>query len=142
MPKELDCIHDSSALSAAEIAAFRVLEERLSMPEATESRQALAKLLAEGFQEFGSSGRVYDAAAVLEVLVPGGRPRVVLEGFTAMRVADGVVLVTYVSRGAASAGWKPPALRSSLWCQRGGSWQLQFHQGTRLPAEDGAAGEE
>jgi hypothetical protein len=123
-------------LNSADAEVFRVLEERLAMPAATESRETLGALLADGFEEFGSSGRVYDAAAILEVLVPGGRPRIVLEEFKATVVATGVVLVRYVSRSVAGAEWKPPALRSSLWCLREGRWQLFFHQGTRWPSEE------
>ena len=40
------------------------------MPASAESRETLAVLLAEGFQEFGSSGRVFDAETVLTVLFP------------------------------------------------------------------------
>ncbi len=36
---------------------LRVLEERLAMPSASESRASLATLLAVDFREFGSSGR-------------------------------------------------------------------------------------
>jgi len=124
-------------LTAADAEAFRVLEERLAMPACTESRETLAALLAEGFEEFGSSGRVFDTETVLEeILVPGGRPRIQLENFTATVVTAGVVLVRYVSRSVAGAGWKPPARRSSLWCYREGRWQMLFHQGTRLPADE------
>jgi hypothetical protein len=123
-------------LTPADADAFRVLEERLSFPSITESRESLAALLAEDFQEYGSSGRAFGTDAVLEALIPGGRPRILLEDFTATVVAAGVVLVRYVSRSVAGAGWKPPALRSSLWTHREGRWQLLFHQGTRLPAEE------
>ena len=117
-------------------AELRVLEERLAMPAPSESRDTLGALLAPGFREFGSSGRVYDAASTLDVLIPGGRPRVMLEDFKAASVAEGVVLVTYLSRSVAGPGWKPPALRSSLWIRRASGWQMVFHQGTRLPAEE------
>lgn len=123
-------------LNPAAADAFRILEERLAMPAESESRETLAELLAEGFQEFGSSGAVFGADAVLEALIPGGRPRILLEDFTATGVVPGVVLVRYVSRSVVGAGWKPPALRSSLWCHRNGRWQLLFHQGTRLPSAD------
>ena len=90
------------------------------MPASTESRETLAAMLAEGFEEFGSSGRVFDSEAVLEALVvPGGRPRIQFEDFTATVVTACVVLVRYVSRSVAGAGWKPPARRSSLWCEAG-----------------------
>ena len=114
-------------------ALFRVLEERLAMPGAAESRESLAALLAPEFREFGASGKVYaDVSALLDELVPGARPKRVFEEFQAVRVAANTVLVTYRAKSAPGPGWKPPALRSSLWIKRDGRWQLLFHQGTRV----------
>lgn len=120
-------------LTPEETAGLRVLEERLSMPAGTESRESLAELLAEGFEEFGSSGRVFGRDAVLDALVPAGRPRIVIEGFSAVRLCEDAVLVRYVSRPAAGGQSKPPARRSSLWVFKSGRWQILFHQGTLLP---------
>lgn len=106
------------------------------MPTSSESRDSLGALLAPEFREFGSSGRIYHAASTLDALIPGGRPRLLIEDFKAASVAEGVVLVTYLSRSVAGPGWKPPALRSSLWVRCASGWQLLFHQGTRLPAEE------
>jgi hypothetical protein len=117
-------------------AELRVLEERLAMPAPSESRDTLGALLAPEFREFGSSGRIYDAASTLDALIPGGCPPVILEDFKAVSMTEGVVLVTYLSRSFAGPGWKPPALRSSLWIRRASGWQMVFHQGTRLPAEE------
>ena len=118
---------------------LRVLEERLAMPSASESRASLAVLFAADFRDFGSSGRIYDVATTLEALTAGGaRPRLMFEDFRAAPVAPGAMLVTYVSRSVSGPGWKPPALRSSLWCVREGRWQLVFHQGTRLAADSEA----
>jgi hypothetical protein len=52
-------------LNPAAADAFRILEERLAMPAESESRETLAELLAEGFQEFGSSGAVFGADAMM-----------------------------------------------------------------------------
>jgi len=41
-----------------------------------------------------------------------------------------------VARSVAGPGWKPPSLRSSLWVRRDNRWQMVFHQGTRLAAEE------
>jgi len=118
---------------------LRVLEERLAMLSASESHASLAALLAADFREFGSSGRVYDAATTLEALTAGGvRPRLLFEDFREVPVARDTVLVTYVSRSVAGPGWKPPALRSSLWVRRDARWQLLFHQGTRLATDSEA----
>ena len=51
---------------------WRVPEERLAMPTASESRASLAALLAADFREFGSSGRIYGAATTLAALTAGG----------------------------------------------------------------------
>ena len=126
---------EGARAGAQEEEAFRVLEERLAMPTADDTMAVLASLLASEFLEFGSSGRVFDRATVLEALVQGDRPRVVLENFKANVIAQGVILVTYISRSVPGARWTPPALRSSLWCRREERWQLVFHQGTSLPTE-------
>jgi hypothetical protein len=119
-------------LSPADESELRISEERLAMPSASESRESLGALLAEDFCEFGSSDRITDATSTLDALIAGGRPRIMFEEFKATPVADGVVLVTYVSRSVWEPGWKPTALRSSLWIRREGRWQIVFHQGTRL----------
>ena len=115
---------------------LRMLEERLAMPASSETRESLAALLAADFREFGASGRAYDLATTLDALLAGGRPALKFEDFSAVAVSPDTALVTYVSRSVSGPGWKPPALRSSLWVRRSARWQLLFHQGTRL-AEDG-----
>jgi hypothetical protein len=125
-------------MSPSEICAaeLRVLEERLAMPAATESRETLAQLLTSDFTEFGSSGRIYDFDTTLEALIPTGRPGVKFEDFVVRSVSADAMLVTYVSRSLPGPGWKPPALRSSLWVRREHRWQMLFHQGTRLAEDD------
>jgi hypothetical protein len=117
-------------------AELRVLEERLAMPAPSESRETLGALLAPEFREFGSSGRIYEATSTLDALIPGERPHVMLEDFKAASLTEDAVLVTYLSRSVTGPGWKPPALRSSLWIRRASGWQIVFHQGTRLPADE------
>ncbi len=115
---------------------LRTLEERLAMPAASESRESLAALLAAEFREFGSSGRIYDLADTLEALVAGNRPALKFEDFSVQPVSTDAVLVTYISRSVSGPGWKPPALRSSLWVRRSDRWRLVFHQGTRLAGDE------
>ncbi len=118
---------------------IRALEERLANPAPETSREAFAPIFADGFREFGSSGRVFDEDMVLTALDgvtrKGSRGPITLEGFRVERVATNVVLATYLARVPAGPGWKPPSLRSSLWCKRDGRWQILFHQGTPTPAE-------
>ena len=115
-------------------AELEALEGRLANPS-DETHDSLAALLAPGFREYGSSGREYDAETVLEGLLAQERPKVRFTNFRVVRVGVDAALVTYVSHMAPGPGSKPPALRSSLWQRHGGSWQLLFHQGTRVGGE-------
>jgi hypothetical protein len=120
---------------------IRALEERLANPGPGDSKESLAVIFASDFREFGSSGRIFDAETVLGAL--GGvaqrpvRAPISLEGFRTERIAPNVVLATYLARVPAGPGWKPPTLRSSLWCKRDGRWQIVFHQGTPTAAAPG-----
>ena len=127
---------DTGTLRAAEASEVCALEERLAMPSAAETRESLALLLAADVRGFGSSGRVFERASVLDALVAGAGPAIKLEELRAEFIAKGAVLVTYVARTAAGPGWKPPSLRSSVWVRSENRWQLRFHQGTRLAEED------
>ncbi len=121
---------------------IRALEERLANPGPGDSPESLAAIFAADFREFGSSGRVFDTETVLGALgTVAQRPSrapISLEGLRMERVAPNVVLATYLARVPAGPGWKPPTLRSSLWCKREGRWQIVFHQGTPTPAEGAA----
>jgi hypothetical protein len=121
---------------------IRALEERLANPGPGDSKESLAGMFAAEFREFGSSGRVFDAETVLgalgNVAQRPSRAPISLEGFRVERVAPNVVLATYLARVPAGPGWKPPTLRSSLWCKREGRWQIVFHQGTPTPSEASA----
>jgi hypothetical protein len=57
-----------------------------------------------------------------------------ISDFQARLLADDVALVTYRSQRHASGTLPASAsLRSSLWKQRDGRWQMFFHQGTPIP---------
>ncbi|MFN6118754.1 MAG: DUF4440 domain-containing protein [Actinomycetes bacterium] len=92
----------------------------------------LEQLLHPDFAERGQSGRWWTREAILDAL-PGEAgtyepPEV--RDMHADEVADGVVLVVYVSvRAGRSVG------RSSLWMEHTGRMRIRWHQGTPLPAE-------
>lgn len=123
-----------------EASVLRALEEQLLRPEIRENSEMLGNLLADEFIEFGSSGRTYNKASILERLPREERhsasqsvQRTITE-FAARRLASRIVLVTY-SLGT----WRDdPAeaicsRRSSIWRLAGGRWQILFHQGTPVP---------
>jgi hypothetical protein len=116
---------------------IRGLEERLANPGPGDTPRSLAPIFADDFREFGSSGRIFDAATVLGASSGAeqlpGRGVIALEGFRVERVAPHVVLATYTGRTA--GGSRPAALRSSLWRKTDDHWQIVFHQGTPVPAK-------
>jgi hypothetical protein len=121
-------------------AELRALEIRLTNPGPEETRESLGELFVPAFREYGSSGREYDAAAVLDALLKPGRAEIRFEDFRAVLVARDVVLLTYVSHAAPGRGWKRPARRSSLWRREAGAWRIVFHQGTWLADEPASGG--
>lgn len=85
-------------------------------------------VLDDRFREIGASVRTWSRAETLGALATAAPADVVIDGFAAEAVAEGLVLVTYDIGGAR------PTNRSSLWVRDGGGrWRLRFHQGTRVP---------
>lgn len=115
---------------------LRLLEEALLTPAVRGDSARLDRLFAADFLEIGSSGRVFDKATAIASLAAlrEGAPPVALVDFQLRLLTPTVALAVYrvVARPASGeASW---SLRSSVWVQRGGRWQLAFHQGTRTPA--------
>jgi len=115
-----------------DIAVFRELEESLLRPEVRRSPKLLARLIADDFVEFGSSGRVFGKADVLasagilpDVVIP-------LADFAIQVHSPDLVHVTYRSTTRLPGGAAVEALRSSQWVRRDDRWQLAFHQGTKV----------
>ena len=86
------------------------------------------QLLAEGFIEFGSSGRVLSRAQVLSSLRAESPVATTATELEAVLLSPDTALVTY----RACRHSEPPlhTLRSSVWQRQGGEWRLVFHQGT------------
>ena len=110
---------------------LRELEERLLRPDARRSRQALDELLSDDFVEFASDGVAYDKAQVIDALEREVPCRRSLVNFQIVPLAENVILATYrVTRQNVASNEVVDSLRSSIWTQRDGRWQLLFHQGT------------
>jgi len=105
------------------------LERALAAADPAGVEGGLEGLIADGFLEFGASGRTWDKASMLRTLAGATpMPPVDLEDFVVEALADDVALVTY------RLGPPRPSNRSSVWIRRDGRWQVRFHQGT-LQAE-------
>jgi hypothetical protein len=118
---------------AQDTAMFRELEERLLQPDVRSSAAEIAKLLADEFIEFGSSGRVFNKHHVVEALRDERSPARTADGLTVRWLTKYVALVAYrtVSR-ISTTGEQRRTLRSSIWKRIDGRWQMIFHQGTAM----------
>ena len=73
--------------------------------------------MAEDFQEFGSSGRVWTREAILELLATESYDPPAMEDFQCDWIADGVALVTYRTVRADPDSMSSAVLRSSVWLE-------------------------
>ncbi len=104
------------------------LERALASADPTGIDGGLPGLLADGFLEFGASGRTWDEASMRQTLA-GATPTAPedLEDFVVEALAPDVALVTY------RLGPPRPSNRSSVWVRRDCRWRVRFHQGTLQP---------
>jgi hypothetical protein len=108
------------------------LEDRLLQPEIRRSKEEIAKLLADDFVEFGSSGRIFDKIQVVEGLPHSPTVPMVIEDFQIKVLSSNVVLATYrIVRTNEPREEMKNSLRSSIWKFIDKRWQMVFHQGTR-----------
>src|SRR5690348_4170006 len=112
------------------------LEKKLLDPELRRTPEKLAHLLADDFIEFGSSGHSYDKRRVLFLLRKQLPIKLEIEEFRVFEISPSAALVSYraVSESSRSENTRQ-SLRSSLWMQRNGEWQMVFHQGTPVNEE-------
>jgi hypothetical protein len=124
-------------ISTTRIAArLQELELELLRPVVRQSPERLSSLLADGFREFGSSGRIFSKNEIIEALSTEPQVQFSIFDFHAEILGEGVALVTYRAVKRAEVNHSELAsLRSSLWITNGGQWQMLFHQGTKVPDE-------
>jgi hypothetical protein len=118
----------------AACARLRRCEEALLDAAVRRDRARAAAFLAEDFQEFGSTGRVWSREQVLELLATEEYEAPTMEDVNCKLIAEDVALVTYRTvRADPQSGRVSAALRSSLWTRECGDWRMRFHQGTKTP---------
>jgi hypothetical protein len=106
---------------------LRTLEEKLLQPTIRKSEKNLEDLLADDFLEFGSSGRTFNKEELMKGLANESTIKMQLMDFKTQMLAKDVYLTTY--RVLRSNDMKY-TLRSSIWKEKEGTWQMFFHQGT------------
>src|SRR5579871_1247823 len=111
---------------------LKSLEETLLDPAFRKNSEQVSALLTDDFLEFGSSGRIFDKAAILEeIRNEPPHPAAILSDFAIRPLAPEVILVTYrTTRHDSSGQTIRQARRSSIWVHHNGTWQITFHQGT------------
>jgi glyoxylase I family protein len=119
--------------SSPDLAAhlFR-LEQQLLEPSLRRDAAALTSLLAEGFREFGGSGRIYTRQQIIDALAAESPHTITLSDPLCQQLAEDLALLTYRSTRTIALAAASHALRSSLWIYRDHRWQMLFHQGTRI----------
>lgn len=110
---------------------LRELEESLLMVSVRKSER-VDQLLAEGFVEFGSSGRVFSKEEIIASLRDEPPVKVTATAFKVVLFAPNTALLTYRAHRHST----PPVytLRSSYWLVQHGRWRMVFHQGTLASA--------
>jgi hypothetical protein len=110
---------------------FRQLEELLMRPGIGQSKIVIGRLLANDFQEFGSSGATFDKRETVQVLKRKSPERLSIQNFRIRVLAPNAVLTTYRSTHTGALGRVKQFLRSSIWRKQDEEWRLVFHQGTQ-----------
>jgi len=118
-----------------EVAALLEQNERALLdPAVRRDRERVLALLAEDFEEFGASGRVWTRDEVVDLLANEAYDPPVMSDFRCRMITPLVALVTYRTQHThAMTGACTAVNRSSIWVEEEGSWRIRFHQGT--PAE-------
>ena len=98
----------------------------------TRKSERVEELLAEGFIEIGSAGYAHTRPEIIRALQVEPTTRWTASPFKVRLLAPNIALVTF----RAHRHSKPPvhSLRSSIWRETNGKWQMLFHQGTLTSA--------
>jgi hypothetical protein len=108
------------------------LEQRLLADATRHDAGELSSLLADEFREFGSSGRTFSKAEIIDILQSESPGYLSLKDFEACSVSETTVLVTFRAVKEVAGLAPVESLRSSLWIYRDERWQMLFHQGTKV----------
>lgn len=119
---------------------LRDLELALQRESVRKNMEQIERLLHEDFAEIGRSGRRYDRADIVKLMLSQGAPgTVVSDDFRVVRLSDGTALLTYRSARMADDGSVSLVThRSSIWQRTADGWKIRFHQGTPADASQQA----
>jgi hypothetical protein len=104
---------------------IEMLELELADPIKRSNVSRVSELIADDFQEIGSSGSVIQKKDVIEWAERGDPVKYEIIGFKYKSLSDNCILVTYETHIS-----KKKALRSSIWVKNKVGWQMLHHQAT------------
>src|SRR5438067_1693135 len=108
---------------------LRELEIKVMTAAGERRADDIHELVADDFFEIGRSGTTYTKAEVLAAIETAPLRKFTLDDFKIVASGEGWALVSYRA-GERSAYSSTTSLRSTLWVERSGKWQIVFHQGT------------
>ena len=115
------------------VAQLRELEARLLQQVVRLDESALTTLLADDFVEYGASGQVWTKADVIVGLLSEAFVTRRIYDFDVRLLSHDIALATYRCGTESGDGVESFSLRSSIWRRQSDSWQMVFHQGTKIP---------
>lgn len=112
---------------------IKELELSLLKPEIRSSKEALNKLLADDFLEFGTSGNTYTKTDILERL-PNTIERVkyVVNDFSVEIPSEDTAIATFKTERTIDGKDTVVSQRSSHWRKTHTGWQMFFHEATPI----------
>lgn len=111
---------------------LRDLEIKVMTAAGERRADDIRDLVAEDFFEIGRSGTAYSKAEVIAAIEVAPLRRFMVSDFKVVASGNDWALVSYRA-GERTAYASSTSLRSTLWVERGGKWQIVFHQGTTIP---------
>ncbi len=106
-------------------------ERRLLQPSTRTSPQELEKLLADDFEEFWASWKLYYKSGIIERLPSSTEVVYTVENLRIIFLTEYIAQVKYeLQEEVKESGEKRETFRTSLWRKTENSWQMFFHQGT------------
>lgn len=115
------------------INTIKELEFSLLEPEIRSSREALDKLLADDFVEFGTSGNKYTKSDILERL-PSTLEKVEykVSDFSVEMLSEDIAIATFKTERIIDGKDIVISQRSSHWRKTDVGWQMFFHEATPI----------
>ena len=104
---------------------IRNLELELASLEGRRNIDRLALLFSEDFEECGKSGKIFNKADIVDLLLNEEYQKISFSNFRFTNLSDTAILVKYDSDCRAVKSH-----RSSVWIKTGGNWKILYHQGT------------